>query len=300
MSSLPSGYLLIDKPLEMSSFFALKQVQKKLTSLSGEKVKIGHAGTLDPLATGLLVCGINKGTKILSHLIAEKKTYTTKIFLGKFSTTDDEEGEKFDHEKILEFSPPNKEKIEKILEKYTGKIDQIPPKYSALKISGKRACDRVRKGEKIEMKPREIEIFSLKIRNYSFPFLELDVDCGSGTYIRSLARDIGDELGCGGYVSVLRRETVGNFSVKNAKKIEDIGVNDIFKFIPEIFSIPSVFLDEKKSEKFCHGLCVQDSGENAQDVIVFSKNNDMCLGIGKKLDNLLFPKKIISEYFYKK
>src|SRR3989338_3405144 len=203
----------IYKPKGPTSHDIVDHVRK----ITGIK-KVGHAGTLDPLAQGILVVGIGRdATKKLSTIVQKEKEYIAKIFLGEKSTTDDDEGEKIKYEikKI-----PTLEDIENALKKHIGKIKQIPPQFSAIKVKGKPAYASARQGKKIELAPREVEIKNIKIIKYSFPFLVIHVTTGSGVYIRALARDIGDILSCGGYLSSLERTRVGEFTKENSYTLE--------------------------------------------------------------------------------
>ena len=330
---ISSGYVLVNKPKGMSSFFALRKVQMKFrdeleisTGKSGKqnKVKMGHAGTLDPLAEGLLLCGVEQGTKILSEMILSKKSYTAEIFLGKFSETDDEEGEKYEYSSPNTIGrpqgyAPTEEQIQELLDtKFSGKIQQTPPLYSALKISGKRACDRVRDTEKshmqynstaeiqkkIQEKTREIEIFQIKILEYNFPKLKIFVECGSGTYIRSLARDIGTELKLGGYLTFLRRDSVGNFSLKDAIDIEDISIKNIQKFRPEMFHLPEIPVSLEQRKRLEQGQRIrffEEEKERKKVLIVSGECRDTVhrvsteiVGFGEQDGNILRPRKIFS------
>lgn len=191
------------------------QMIKKIT-----KQKVGHAGTLDPLASGVLVIGIGRGgTKKLKEIVGQEKEYIAKIKLGEISETDDEEGNKV-IQKISE--TPEIKKNKDIIKSFTGKIKQVPPLYSAVKFEGKEAYKYARKGQKISLKPREVEIKSIKILNYSWPFLEIKVVTGPGVYIRSLARDIGERLGTGAYLAELERVRVGNFTKENSLTLDKI------------------------------------------------------------------------------
>ena len=328
---IQSGYVILNKPKGMSSFFALRKAQMKfrdeLELSSGKKgkqnkVKMGHAGTLDPLAEGVLLCGIEQGTKILSEMILSKKSYTAEIFLGKFSETDDEEGEKYEYddkndEGVINQAPTEQE-IQKLLEtKFSGKIQQTPPIYSALKISGKRACDRARDAEnseeiqkkiseEIQKKTREIEIFQIQILEYSFPKLKIFVECGSGTYIRSLARDIGRELHVGGYLTFLRRDSVGNFTLKKAVDIEDLKTENIQKFLPEMFDLPEILVSPEEKLRLEQGQRIRffesknlEISENTQEnkkikVLIVEEISGELVGFGEKDGSILRPRKIFS------
>lgn len=194
---------------------------------SGQKV--GHAGTLDPLASGVLVIGIGQeGTKKLKEIVAQEKEYLAKIRLGMTSETDDDEGKKIYGN--LTSIIPNSMDIENVLKNFTGLIKQTPPLYSAIKIKGKEAYKYARQGKKIELKPREVEIYDIQVLNYNWPFLEIRVICGPGVYIRSLARDIGEKLGVGAYLADLERVRVGNFTKENSVNLNDLLNNQLFSF----------------------------------------------------------------------
>ena len=224
--------LAIYKPKGPTSHDIINQL-RKITGIR----KIGHAGTLDPLASGVLVVAIGRdGTKQLGSLLKNEKEYIAEIKLGETSTTDDAEGVKRKYTNIKYYSNLNgesfslrsknkimnvtKKDIEKILGKFIGHIRQVPPVYSAIKINGKSACRRVRKGENIKLEAREVLIKSIKIIEYKYPILKINIDCGSGVYIRSLARDIGEALGTGAYLSNLERTRVGKYDKINSIDIE--------------------------------------------------------------------------------
>lgn len=202
------GFLLIDKEKGMTSFDVVREVRR----IVGEK-KVGHSGTLDKAATGLLIMGVGKATKGLTNLIGCDKEYEFRAKFGYVSDTYDALGviEKTDFEGEIE-----KSEMEKVMERFLGEILQMPPKYSALKIGGRRASDIVRSGGEVELKPRKVRIYSFDVIKYDWPLVDFRVKCGSGTYIRSLVYDLGSELGCGGYVVELRRTKIDDFSVSDA------------------------------------------------------------------------------------
>ncbi len=184
--------------------------------------KVGHAGTLDPLASGVLVIGITReGTKQMPHLVKKEKEYIALVKLGETSTTDDEEGDKQTSQTNRQ---PELSDIQEVVKKFIGNISQVTPIYSAIKIKGKAAYKMARKGEVVEMKPREVEIKDIEILNYEWPVLKIRVETGSGVYIRSLARDIGEELGIGGYLADLERTRVGEFTKEESLSIEDFQI----------------------------------------------------------------------------
>ena len=202
------------KPKGPSSFKIIGQIRK----ITGIK-KVGHAGTLDPLASGILVVGIGRdGTKKLSEAVGQDKEYIAEIELGATSTTDDAEGPVV--RQIVAKIP--KTKIIPVIKKFIGEIDQIPPIFSAIKIKGRRAYKMARAGEVPELKARKVLIKDIKIISYFWPILKIKVVTGPGTYIRSLARDIGQELGVGAYMKELERTRVGEFTKKQAVDINKL------------------------------------------------------------------------------
>jgi tRNA pseudouridine55 synthase len=207
--------LAIYKPKGPTSNDIVQDI-KRITG--GEKV--GHAGTLDPLAEGVLIIGIGReGTKNLGVEVKKEKEYLAKIKLGETSTTDDEEGGK---EIAMEKTDrPEKPEIERAIKKFIGKIKQIPPIYSAIKVSGKEAYKFARRGEKPVLLERDAEIKEIEILDYKWPYLELRVVTGPGVYIRALARDIGKELKVGGYLAGLKRTRVGDFTEEKSLSLEE-------------------------------------------------------------------------------
>ncbi len=205
----------------MTSFGVVARIRRVFSQRAGKKIKVGHTGTLDPFATGLMILTIGKQCKNAQNYSKLDKTYRAKLSLGETSTTGDPEGE---------ISPvstrqPALAEVESALQKFVGEIEQTPPVYSAIKIDGKRAYDRARAGEKIDMPSRKVTIYRLDLIDYSYPNLEIEAHVSSGTYIRSLAEDIGAELGVGAYCSSLRRLTVGKWSIDQAKTLADFGID---------------------------------------------------------------------------
>ncbi len=217
-------FLIIDKPAGLTSFGVIRELKK----ITGEK-KIGHSGTLDPMATGVLVLALGKATKKLANLIKLDKEYEAEIMFGLKSDTYDKEGKvEINDEKLC--AGINLDKIKQALKSFTGEILQMPPVYSALKIKGQRACDLVRQGKKVELQARKVQIYKIEILDYKVkkwqeqifrPVLTLRVHCSSGTYIRSLAHDLGEKLGSGALLFNLRRTQVGDFRIEKAVKMEN-------------------------------------------------------------------------------
>jgi tRNA pseudouridine synthase B len=214
--------ILIDKPAGISSFGVVARVRRYLSQKAGKKIKVGHTGTLDPFATGLLILLSGKATKLSNQFLKLDKWYEATLCLGKTSTTGDPEGV------ITEVNvdrQPSYSDIEKILPDFLGNIKQTVPIFSAVKINGKRAYQLARQGQKVEMPTREIEIYELEVLSYHFPELVIRTHVSSGTYIRTLGEDLGQALGVGAYLTALRRTKVGNFDLNNAKKLTDFDIS---------------------------------------------------------------------------
>jgi len=218
--SLVNGLLVVDKPLHMTSMHICRIVRRRLVNAGAPKrIKVGHGGTLDPLASGVLVVLIGKATKRCEEIMAGEKEYLAEIDLGRVSTTDDLEGEVSE---ISVFRPPAETEVRDLLTGFTGVIDQTPPAHSAVKVGGERAYRLARSGADPKLAARPVTIHSIDIVEYAFPKLLIDVTCGKGTYIRSLARDIGIALGTGGMLASLRRTRVGQFMIDGATPIDDV------------------------------------------------------------------------------
>lgn len=187
------------------------------------KVRVGHSGTLDPFATGLLILAVGKATKQISEITNLDKTYETTIKLGYTTDTLDPESE----EVLVSQRKPTHSEIEKVLTEFIGEQQQVPPKFSAIKVNGRRAYNLARAGKSVDLEPRNVVIHSIKLREFNYPDVRLRTNVSKGTYIRSMARDIGEKLGTGGYLSSLRRVSIGRFKVKGALDPNDLDGNTI-------------------------------------------------------------------------
>ena len=225
------GILLVNKPKGISSFDVIRRLKAVLSESKVEslksKVKIGHAGTLDPLARGLLIVLIGGATKQQGRFMKLDKTYEAEITLGAVSTTDDAEGaitpvESQSASWRTKVEKPSQTEIQAVLKGFVGEIQQQPPRFSAIKVSGQRAYMLARKGAEVSLPKRPVRIYHLKLLEYDFPKIKISAKVGSGTYIRSLARDVGQKLGTGAYLSGLVRTRVGDFDLKNAIDINSI------------------------------------------------------------------------------
>ncbi len=275
------GFYLIDKEKGWTSF----DVCAKLRRLFKTR-KVGHTGTLDPFATGLLIVAVGKCTKLIPFLEKDRKTYITKIVFGQTSDTLDPESE-IREEKSREISLAEVQKV--LTEKFTGKIQQTPPQFSAIKINGKKACDLARKGEKVELKSRETEIFSAKILSYNFPELEIELETSAGFYVRSFARDLAQELGTCGMCQELRRTKIRGISVEDAVKIEEISTPIDPKFI--LTNLPQREIPAGRVQDFIAGRAFNFAGIDREKILVLVGGKS--IGVGEMLHGKLQPRIVL-------
>lgn len=219
---MTDGILIIDKPADMTSFGVVARVRRVLSEQNGTKTKVGHTGTLDPFATGLMILCIGKETKNAMSYTKMDKVYEATIRLGQTSSTGDPEGEVTD----ISNKQPSSDDIENALKAFTGEIKQRPPIFSALKINGQRAYHLARQGKEVEIPERMVNIYSLDLIDYSYPELKIRTHVSSGTYIRSLATDIGQMLGTGAYCTQLRRTKIADWDIGQAQTLASLGVTN--------------------------------------------------------------------------
>lgn len=256
LNDTPSGWLILDKPAGITSAHAVGKVKRLL-----RPKKIGHGGTLDPMATGILPLALNEATKAFQYVAANTKSYRFTIRWGQETTTDDAEGE------VTRSSDarPDRAAIEAALPRFTGEIMQAPPAFSAIKVNGQRAYDRARAGEDVQLAERPVRVDRLTLLDTpDADHATLEMVCGKGTYVRSIARDLGQELGCLGHVTVLRRTEVGKFHENRAislEKLEDIVHSGALKewLLPissVLADIPALELDPEATRRMKHGQTV--------------------------------------------
>lgn len=208
-----NGILLVDKPEGWSSFKAVAVVRRQLSQRLGHKAKVGHAGTLDPFATGLLILLTGKACKEAGTFLKLDKTYEVTAVLGQESTTGDPEGEL----RQVAMRQPSQEEIQQALAKLQGDIMQTPPIYSAIKVNGVRAYQLARKGKEVKIEPRKVTIHAITLQQYAYPEVVFACHVSSGTYIRTLVEDMGKLLETGAYTAALRRTTIGTYDIKDAQ-----------------------------------------------------------------------------------
>jgi len=208
------GVIVIDKPRGPTSMSMVNLIRRKCC-----KVKTGHAGTLDPLATGVLVLGVGSMTKKLGQLMDTDKRYSTVIDLSATTSGHDAETERIEHHVD---NIPTLNEVSSAIETYSGELMQTPPMYSAVKVDGHRAYAIARKGKEVTIEPRKVTVHSISVLNYEWPHVTIDIFCAKGFYVRSLARDLGEKLGTGGYCTEIRRTEVGPFTLEFAKQLESL------------------------------------------------------------------------------
>lgn len=286
------GIVLLDKRLGVSSNRALQEVRRLFNAN-----KAGHTGSLDPLATGLLPLCFGEATKVSALMLDDDKRYQVEVRLGVMTDTGDREGVVIKTCPVPELTVAQ---IEACLSRFTGSIEQVPPMYSALKHGGKKLYELAREGKTIERKARRISIFELKLLDFSGDRLTLEVFCSKGTYIRSLAEDIGHALGCCGTVTVLRRLQAGSFNIAEAKTIEQLAAMDeqnlfacLIAVDKPLAAIPAVRLSAEQAQCIKYGQAI--SVEKSQPGAVRLYHAETFLGLGEMLLNgKIAPKKLFN------
>ena len=277
------GFLLLDKEKGISSNQLVQKVKKSL-SLK----KVGHLGTLDPMATGLMILAINRATKFSSYFLESDKSYDASIQLGSSTDTDDAMGNIISSSNII----PNEKDINKSLASFIGKSMQAAPFFSALKHKGKPLYKYAREGEFISKPPREINIFSIKNIICEHNKCSFIVHCSKGTYIRSIARDLGDKLNSGGHLSALRRLSQGTFNIKNAMTIENIELNKLIT-IEEAFSeLSEIQLDSNQTKFFMNGVKIEEINLEDDTYKIYDSSKKF-LGLGMVSNSVLALKRLV-------
>ena len=290
-----NGILLLDKELGLSSNRALQQVKRLFNA-----TKAGHTGSLDPLASGLLPVCFGEATKLSQYLLDSDKRYLTSLRLGETTATGDAEG------KVIEYQPVNISltQLEQALNKFCGVIEQIPPMYSALKKDGQPLYKLARQGIEVERKPRSVEIFDLNIISFDGRTVELTIHCSKGFYIRSLAFDLGEALGCGAHVTKLRRTSVGNFNIEQAITYKNLTAMDPHKRLAQLLPldagighIQSASLSDDASYYFCQGQEARTADDLKMGLVRVYVEDGGFIGIGEAVPGRrIKPKRLLSSY----
>jgi tRNA pseudouridine55 synthase len=292
------GLLVIDKPRGMTSRAVVDRLQ--VAFVPG--TRLGHTGTLDPLATGVLVICVGAATRLTEYIQRMDKIYHTRFRLGARSDTEDGEGT-IEHVSVTQ--PPSRDSILQALQSFVGEIQQIPPAYSAAKVIGRRAYDLARAGRDFSLRPRTVHIRSLDLLAYHYPWLDIRVCCGKGTYIRSLARDLGDRLGCGALVETLRRSRLGPFDQALAHPLESATLEMSKLLLPlswAVTDLPRIDLQESEIVHIRHGRRIAwprsfDPASlplQVQELATFDSDNQLIAVVGIDLEQkTLFAQKVL-------
>ena len=267
-----NGFLLVHKDSGITSSRVVQIIKKKFNLK-----KVGHLGTLDPMATGLLIIAVNRATKFASLLLQSEKSYRAEVTLGTQTDTDDAEGEVISSKNIHQ----NKSEIKEILLTFLGDSDQMPPNYSALKHKGKPMYKYARDGIKVEKPARKIFIKNINNIEINLPKLSFDIKCSKGTYIRSVARDLGLKLGCGAHLSKLIRTSQEKFKLSDACSLDDINLEKLISLENAFEDLDFIQLNESDADAFLHGRSIQTDFEDRNLLRVYDANNQF-IAIGKK------------------
>jgi tRNA pseudouridine55 synthase len=272
VSLLPDGLVVVDKPPGLTSHDVVGRVRR----LAGTR-RVGHAGTLDPMATGVLVIGVERATRLLGHLALTEKAYVATVRLGASTVSDDAEGEVVS---TADASAVPESAIAAEVAALTGEILQVPSRVSALKVAGRRAHERVRDGEAVELAARPVTVHRFEVvavhREGSHVDLEVEVDCSSGTYVRALARDLGAALGVGGHLTVLRRTRVGPYDLSSARTLDELA--EELTVLPLADAAAAAFpcheVGEETARRLRHGVPIPRTGMGEGPVAVFGPGGD--------------------------
>lgn len=282
----PDGILLVDKPQGITSHTAVSRARRALGTR-----KVGHAGTLDPMATGLLILGIGPSTRLLTHMVGLDKTYTATIALGAATTTDDAEGEVTETADASRLSAAD---LAAPIAALTGDIEQVPSSVSAIKVDGERAYARVRAGEQVELQARPVTVSrfeALALRPGTVAEVDVVVDCSSGTYIRALARDLGAALGVGGHLTALRRTRIGPFAVDGAPAADALPADAHDLLLPPAQAaariLPVARLDDERAADLASGR--RTVALESESGIVAAVHGDRLVGIARVSGRRLLP-----------
>ena len=277
------GFLLAYKEKGISSNRLVQEVKKSL-SLK----KVGHLGTLDPMAEGLVILAINRATRFSSFFLESDKSYIAGITLGSKTDTDDAMGQVIESSEII----PREKDINEALESFIGESMQVAPFFSALKFKGKPLYKYAREGEFISKPPRYINIFSIKDINHEANYCSLSIHCSKGTYIRSIARDLGDKLGCGAHLSSLIRTSQGNFSYLEAKKPELININQLISIELAFNNFNDINLDHDQTKNFSNGVKILDINHENNYYKIYDYSSKF-LGLGIVSESVLALKRLV-------
>ena len=285
------GLLNVNKPPGMTSRDVVNRVQVPV-----RPAKVGHAGTLDPLATGVLVVCVGPATRLVPYVQRLAKRYVGTFLLGRTSNTEDIDGD------VVTFSDapiPERSQIEEILPQFTGKISQRPPAYSALKLAGQRAHKLARQGKPVRLEPRPVEVYGIELVSYDYPRLQLDIRCGSGTYVRCLGRDIAEKLGTAAVMSKLVRTRIGDFSLDDACQLDELtGESISSNLLPAVRAVqqlPMRRLTSDQTQRIVNGMTIPRADTDAAEEVAAIDKRGQLVAILAPRNNGYGPIRVFVE-----
>ena len=285
------GILNVDKPLELTSHDVVSCVRRL-----AQTRRVGHGGTLDPLATGVLVLALGRATRLLEYVVGQPKVYRAKVRLGQTSNTYDAEGELADSGPV----DVSANQVVAALGRFRGHIQQVPPMFSAIKRQGKPLYELARRGIEVQREPRHVIIYELELLQLDLPDLTLHIRCSSGTYIRSLAHDLGQELGSGAYLSGLQRTAVGRFTVGEAVSLETLETDGLSHYVQgmdrAVLHLPQLHLSQHAAANLSHGQWVEwQKGDPENELARAYDPRGVLVGIVSRRENNWLPQKILFD-----
>jgi tRNA pseudouridine55 synthase len=280
------GLLNLNKPSNWTSRDVVNRIQR-LT----KRCKAGHAGTLDPLATGVLIVCVGPATRLIEYVQRMPKRYRGTFLLGRTSDTEDIEGQVCE---LRHLAHPTADQIRSVLPHFMGEIEQVPPAFSALKVRGRRAYDLARAGQSVELKARRIVIHQLELLSYEYPELTLEIACGSGTYVRSLGRDIAQALGTGAVMSALVRTAIGPFHLDDAQDLEALTEENLatklLSPLTGLGDLPQIVLNQEESRRLSHGLTIDNRwAVDGPEVAAIDAHGKLCSIVEPRQDRQFGP-----------
>jgi tRNA pseudouridine55 synthase len=288
------GFLNIDKPAGITSHDVVARIRR----LAGRGVRVGHAGTLDPAATGVLPIALGSATRLIEYLADARKAYRGLVRLGSTTTTDDGEGEPLEQHAVPSLDP---DRIESILAPLRGPITQIPPRFSALRKQGRRLYELARQGEPVEPPPRQVTIYRLDLIAFHPPTdLLIAVECSKGTYIRSLARDIGAALACGGHLAQLTRTSVGTFNIAEATPLTTLEIDpdrlqtQVLPPETAIADWPAITLTDDEARRIAHGMAIGRAGPDGRQARAHTADGKL-LAVLRRDGDGWHPEKVLQQ-----
>lgn len=284
-----SGLISLNKPTGVTS----RHVVNRVVRVVGRRVKVGHAGTLDPLASGVLVVCLGAATRLIEYVQRQRKVYTTVVRLGARSDTLDADGSV---EAVDAAADPGVEAVAQAVAGQMGTFLQVPPQFSALKVGGKRAYDLARAGEDVELAPRPVTIYRAESVRYEWPRLELEIECEGGTYVRSVARDVGETLGCGGLVEMLVRTRIGGFRLENSLDPESLTAENLTEHLlparSAVVDLPSLTLAADQVAAVIQGRAIPGPAGMKGEVALLEPEGEL-VAVGVVTEGRVAPKRVL-------